>query len=305
MDQENKPVNEPHLPPGVEEDAQQFRQWMTQYGRPALIGLAIAVVVMLGISIWRGQQEEKKAAAVQALFQARSPEEFQQMANLNPEAPTAPMALASAASEFYAQDRYDEALTSYREFMTRYPGHMLAPDAALGVAASLEALEEYEAAAESYEAFAQAHPDNALLAQAVMGAARCREQLGQFDEARALYEDFLVAHPDSSWVAQAESGLLFLKKAERAKDLPPREIPAVAGPAGHEVVSEPIFVTEDEFLTMMGDEAEGAETVEETVVEEESPDVEPEAVEETGTVEAETPEAPEANEADAGEPAPE
>jgi len=67
--------------------------------------------------------------------------------------------------------------------------------------------------------------------QAVMGAARCREQLGQFDDARVLYEDFIAANPDSSWLPQAESGLLFLKKAERAKNLPPPAAPAVEAPA--------------------------------------------------------------------------
>ena len=52
-------------------------QWMAEYGRPALIGLAVAVVVLLGISVWRSQKEAKAAAAVQALFQSKSPEELQ------------------------------------------------------------------------------------------------------------------------------------------------------------------------------------------------------------------------------------
>lgn len=217
---ENETQPEPHAPPPANEDAQQFSKWMADYGRPALIGLAVAVVVMLGISIWRNQKESKAAEAVQALFQGRSPEEFQQMASTDPEAVTAPMALATAAAEFYAQNRYDEALAAYQRFLSLYPGHMLAPDATVGVAASFEAQDDFTSAAEAYEAFAAANADSSLRPQAVMGAARCREQLGDFDEARALYEDFIAANPDSTWLPQAESGLLFLKKAERAKDLP-------------------------------------------------------------------------------------
>ena len=210
------------------EDVQQFSGWMTEYGRPALIGLAVAVVALLAISIWRNQKAEQAAAAVQALFQRRSPEELRQMAEADPEAPTAPMALASAAAEFYAQNRYDEALSAYQGFLGRYPAHMLAPDAQIGVAASLEALDDFEAAAAGYEAFAAGFAASPLRPQAVMGAARCREQLGQFDQARALYEDFIAGNPDSSWLPQAESGLLFLKKAERAKNAPVSATPAAA-----------------------------------------------------------------------------
>ena len=61
----------------------------------------------------------------------------------------------------------------------------------------------------------------------MFGAARCRQQLGQFDEARALYEDFIAANPESTWLPQAESGLLFLKKAERAKNMPAPAAPVV------------------------------------------------------------------------------
>lgn len=255
MDEKKKPNNGNVPPPEAQSDAEQFVAWMAEYGRPALIGLAVAVVVMLGVSIWRNQKQQKAETAVQALFQGRAPEEFRQMAMADPKAPTAPLALATAAAEFYAQGRYDEALSIYQSFLTQYPEHMLEPDAQLGVAASLEALDDFEAAAQSYEAFAASHGASALAPQAVMGAARCREQLGQFDDARALYEDFIAANPESSWLPQAESGLLFLKKAERAKDLPP---PAVM----------PVAEAEAAAPTLIFDS-----NLEETVVQEEVADV--------------------------------
>lgn len=217
------------------EETQQYAKWMAEYGRPAVIGLAVAIVVLLGISVWKNQKKEKAAAAVQALFQGTSPEELQMFASTGPQAPTAPLALASASAEFYAQSRYEEAREAYQRFLDLYPTHMFADDAALGLAASQEALEEFDAAAAAYEAFAAAHSGSPLHPQAVMGAARCRRQLGQFDEARALYEDFIAANPESSWLPQAESGLLFLKKAERARDNPPPAAPAVAEPVAEAV----------------------------------------------------------------------
>lgn len=242
----NESQPQPHVP--VNEDAKQFSQWMAEYGRPALIGLAVAVVVLLGVSIWRNQKEAKAAAAVQALFENRSPEELQQLAVAKPDASTAPMALASAAAEFYTQNRYDEARTAYERFLNLYPTNLFAPDAAIGLAASQEALEDFEAAAAGYESFAAANAGSPLRPQAVFGAARCRQQLGQFDAARALYEDFIAANPESTWLPQAESGLLFLKKAERAKNLPAPVAPAAAAAApvapedvsANQVVSEAV-----------------------------------------------------------------
>lgn len=274
---EKKPTTGNVPPPEAQSDAEQFTTWMTEYGRPALIGLAVAVVVLLGLSIWRNQKQEKADAAVQALFQGRAPEEFRQMAVADPKAPTAPVALATAAAEFYAQGRYDEALSTYQSFLAQYPGHMLEPDAQLGVAASLEALDDFEAAAESYEAFAASHVTSTLAPQAVMGAARSREQLGQFDDARALYEDFIAANPESSWLPQAESGLLFLKKAERAKDLPsPVVVPAVEAEAAAPTVVfdsnlESAFAQE-EVADMSADSSAVANEVAEVVSEQVQPE---------------------------------
>ena len=217
MDEQNEtPENKPLAAQEAPDDLQQFNRWMAEYGRPALVGLLVAVVALLGWTIWNNQRKAKAEAAVQALFRARAPEEFQQMAAADSKSPTAPLALASAGAEFFAARRFDESLAAYRRFLAQYPEHMLAPNAKLGIAASLEGLDDFAAAAEAYEAFAAAHAGGTLEPQAVIGAARCREQLGQFDEARALYEEYIVAHPDGTWTAQAESGLLFLKKAERA-----------------------------------------------------------------------------------------
>ncbi len=264
-DQEKQPhPSHSHQP--ADTDAQEFMQWMKEYGRPAMIGLVVVVVVMLGVSVWRKQQAAKSEAAVQALFQGRSPEEFQQLALTDPKSPTAPVALATAAAEFYAENRYDEALVTYRSFLTQYPDHMLVADAELGVASSLEALEEYDEAATAYMAFAEGHSGNPMEPRAVFGAARCREQLEQFDEARALYEEFIVANPDSTSLAQAESGLLFLNKAERAKDLPPPVVAPVRE-VMDEVVSEPVLVE----TTASGETVVEDAAVEEVVVEEAAP----------------------------------
>ncbi|MDR0994320.1 MAG: tetratricopeptide repeat protein [Verrucomicrobiota bacterium] len=241
------------------EDVKRVRTWLNEYGRPALTVLAIAVVVLLGISVWRNQKESKAAAAAQALFTAQTPEEFQQLALQNASGPTAPLAQLTAGTEFYAQNRFDEALAAYQQFLVAYPDHPLAGDARVGAAASLEALGEYESAAAAYQDFASANRESPLYPQAVMGAARCLEQLHRFDDARILYEDFMADHPDSRWLPQAESGLLFLKKAERA--------------AAASVLPDPVFlsgslpVVQEQTILMELEPSDAEEGVDGAVVE--------------------------------------
>ena len=94
-DIEKTPATEQGAAPArPSEDMQQFSKWMAEYGKPALTGLVLAAVILAGISVWRGRQASKAEAAVQALFQSQSPEEFQQLALRDPQAATAPLALA-------------------------------------------------------------------------------------------------------------------------------------------------------------------------------------------------------------------
>lgn len=213
-------------------DVRQFKTWMAEYGRPAAIGIAIAVVIMLGVNAWRTHKANAAAAAAQALFGARTPEEFQMQADRAPDAPTAPIALASAAAEYYNANRFEEALDAYRLFTTRYSDHMLSDSARLGIAASLEALERYSEAAEAYTLFVTDRPDSPLLSQARLGAARAYAADGRYDDARVIYEDMIAAAASPEDVGQAESGLLFLKKEQRSAEA------AAASPAGEAAPAE-------------------------------------------------------------------
>ena len=232
-EQQNTPSPAPVDPKLAESaDVQQFKTWINEYGRPAVIGVAIAVLILLGVNIWRNQKASKAAAAAQALFTARTPEEFQMQADQSPDAPTAPIALASAAAEYYNANRFEEALDAYRLFTTRYPEHMMADSARLGIAASLEALERYGEAAEAYTLFASDRPDSPLLMQTQLGAARAYAADGRYDDARVIYEDMIAAAASPEAVGQAESGLLFIKKEQRSAEA------AAAAPAGEAAIAE-------------------------------------------------------------------
>lgn len=303
---EAKQPNQRNVPPTTPGELDELMSWLKEYGRPVVSGLLIGAVLLMGIHLWRQRQREKTAAAVQALFQGSAPEELLQQALAEPKASIAPLALASAAADFFAQGRYDEALAAYENLLEQYADSLLAPNAELGRAASLEALDDFAGAAEAYEAFALNRADDFLLLQATLGAGRCREQLGEHDEARALYEEYLVAHPDGEWLAQVESSLMLLKKAERARALPP---PAEATMlATEEVVetseAESVAVEEAVAEDVATEELAAEETAIEEPVTEEPASAEEVAVAEEPAAEETAVEEPVVEEPATEEPAP-
>ena len=202
-------------------DAGSARALFDAYGKPLLFVVLVAVVASLLFSAWRNRREAAADAASRTLFFAQSPEELQQAALDAPSAPTAPVALFSAASSYYSASRYEEALDAANAFIAAYPNHEWAPAASFTAAAALEALERYDEAIPAYDALASAEttPDTWVL-QARNGQARSLQALARFDEARAIYEDLSLRFTDPAVQSQIEANLQFLAKAERASTLP-------------------------------------------------------------------------------------
>ncbi len=236
-EQNNQPVN----PAAESADALSFRALAEAYAKPFLFVVLLAVVASLLFTAWRNRREAAAEAASRTLFFAQSPEELQQSALASPSAPSAPVALFSAASAYYVSSRFEEALDAANAFTAAYPAHEWAPAAAFAAAASLEALERYDEAVAAYDALAssEATPDTWVL-QARNGQARSLQALARFDEARAIYEDLTLRFTEPGVQSQINANLQFLAKSERASthpllaaEPPPQSVPE-AEPATQE-----------------------------------------------------------------------
>jgi TolA-binding protein len=237
MDQQQPVNNTPETPKtGDAQNVKQFNDLLREYGQPILIGVTLAVVVFLGLAVYRNFKQSNEQKASQMLFNARSADELQQIATQYSGTKAAPLALLSAASMAFEASQYESAQRIFTQFQQRYPQHELSPSAELGLAQCLEALGQTAAAEEAFKAFTKAHPNHFLTPMATLGLARCYEQAGKFDEAKAVYEDFIAANPDSPWASQAESGLKFL---EQSRKTGPVVLPAAAATAMPPVVVTP------------------------------------------------------------------
>lgn len=279
MEEKNSPAeNEAQKTVGAEAqvpgDVQEFMEGVQKYGKPFMAALVIALLVVFSVQTMRNRKAQQAEADSAALFQAQTPEELRQLSQAM-KGETAALALSMAASQLESQERYDEALAAYQDFLTRFPGHKLADGAGFGVATCLEGQGEYAAAAAAYGEWAALHPGAEQATQAVLAQVRCLSQLGSFDQARVALEDLEAGSEDADVGLRVAQAKAFLEKARRAAEKAASEPVAAAPEAApaEEPAAEPAAEAVEAAAEPVAEAAEAAEAAAEEVVEAAEPEI--------------------------------
>ncbi len=109
-----------------------------------------------------------------------------------------PWLLLELGNAQYKAEKHDEAIITYREFLTRFDKHPLAPIIRHSLGYALEEKGELEEAVEQFEKIANAPESTYLKAQVKLDAGRCYERLGELLSAEAAYKDVIGSFPESS-----------------------------------------------------------------------------------------------------------
>jgi tetratricopeptide (TPR) repeat protein len=185
------------------------------YGRPLLLGAAIAATITVGTSYFRGQKRRADEDAARMLSSGR-PEQLEALIVQHGKTPSAPVALLALARLDFHNGKYEAAEKRYADFMEKHPGHPFHEAAGINRAQCTEALGRTEEALKAYDAVL-ARKGGALFAMAAkLGRARCLEQLARYEDARAVYEEVLAADPDGPWAGAADAALKTIDQKKRA-----------------------------------------------------------------------------------------
>lgn len=279
MEEKNSPAeNEAQKTVGAEaqvpDDVQEFMEGVQKYGKPFVAALVIALLVVFFAQTMRSRKAQQAEADSTALFQAQTPEELRQLSQAM-KGETAALALSMAASQLESQERYDEALAAYQDFLTRFPGHKLADGAGFGVATCLEGQGEYAAAAAAYGEWAALHPGAEQATQAVLAQVRCLTQLGSFDQARVALEDLEAGSENADVGLRVAQAKAFLEKARRAAEKAASEPVAAAAEAApaEEPAAEPAAEAVEAAAEPVAEAVEAVEAAAEEVVEAAEPEI--------------------------------
>jgi predicted negative regulator of RcsB-dependent stress response len=199
-----------------EAESTDMADFVRRHGMSIVVGVAVAAVAYVGVSVYRNYRSAAAESAMSTLFTANQPQQFQDVATQFAATPAAPLAQISLASAQFDAGQYDLARAAYGDFIAKFPEHALRPAAELGLATCLEATGKTAEALAAYQTFIAARSNSYLYAQAVFGKARTLQQSGKLAEAKAVYEDFMAAHPKDPFATKAQDGILHVERALRA-----------------------------------------------------------------------------------------
>ncbi len=220
MNAEQKPeTTTPETPAAaVPSDIAQIMQLLKDYLLPIGVGLLIAIVIIVGYGMYKSNKSAKSEEAAAALMQARSLEDIQRVAKEYKTTPAGPAALLGLANNYLQSGQIQMAKTTYDQFITEYPQHIMVPSAELGKAYCIEAEGDFNGAITAFQAFVTNNPGYFMAPEAILSQGRCLEQLGRYDDAIILYENFIAENPESRWIPHAKTAIQYVKKSRRAHE---------------------------------------------------------------------------------------
>jgi tetratricopeptide (TPR) repeat protein len=195
---------------------------------PLLVALAVLVLAVAGIYLWRHSREQREAHANAALLElharpvgpgeAVKASDFLKVAEEHASTSAAVRARLLAAGTFFTEGRYSESLAEFEKILAKEGSGTLAAQAAYGVAASLDALGRLDEAIAKYQQVISSFPGESVAGQARLALAQIHESRDQPESALRFYDELLGARADGpfSQTARQRRAALLERHAELA-----------------------------------------------------------------------------------------
>jgi outer membrane protein assembly factor BamD (BamD/ComL family) len=114
-----------------------------------------------------------------------------------------PWLLSELGNAQYNIKQYDDAILTYREFISSYGTHPLVPVIRQSLGYVFEEKEQLIDAIAQFEEIARNPEATYLKAQVGLDTGRCYEKLGQTNSAVAAYKDIVATYPESGYAKMA------------------------------------------------------------------------------------------------------
>lgn len=208
----------------MENTIRSYRHYLKTLNKHTLkivIGIAIAIAIAVPLYMYRQKRindfNEVWSRIYQINYELAIAQQEKQMEtiegsineytflkkNLSPTAAT-PWLLLELGNSQYKAKKLDEAILTYREFITHFHKHPLAPVIRQSLGYALEEKGQMKEAVEQFEAIAKNAESAYLKAQSRLDAGRCYEKLGQLNLASAAYKDIIDSFPEGEWAKMAK-----------------------------------------------------------------------------------------------------
>ncbi|MBQ9431741.1 MAG: tetratricopeptide repeat protein [Kiritimatiellae bacterium] len=193
------------IPENLPEELLPLYDWWKDNGKQAIICTVAVVALAAAVAGFRYYRQQKITNANIELRQANTLEELEAAVAKNGGTKAGNGIRLRLAKAYYDAGKYQEALDTYKECISKGVPDGFAEIAELGVAFSLEGLNKTDDAMAAYRAFEKAHaePRHYLMNQASMGVARMLTVQGKRDEAKKVLENLKAAETGNAGIEMA------------------------------------------------------------------------------------------------------
>jgi tetratricopeptide (TPR) repeat protein len=198
-----------------------------------VLGAVLAVLILLGGSVYFGIQAIQTQNAEKAYSQANSIEGWQAVIRQFPNSVAAGNANLRIAAKLREDGKYQESDSNYETLIRQYTKYPLVVNGYMGLAANAELEKNLDKALDYYRKVIALFGNSFQAPMALLHEARITAARGSLKEARTLYESIVQRFPESiaAGIASREAGDLAdqLSAQEKPK---PAATPASSPAAG-------------------------------------------------------------------------
>jgi len=171
------------------------------HGHKIIVGLAILVVIGLGVGGYLLYQNVRNSRANNSYLNAKDIGAWQRVVRKYPGTSAAGNAwLRIGAAQAQAGD-FKTSDTSFQTFIHDFPNHPFLPNAYMALAENAESENRPEDALKGYEEIATKFGTTSVAPLALFNQGRLTEAAGKLEAARAIYENVVQRYPESYFAA--------------------------------------------------------------------------------------------------------
>lgn len=193
------------------EELEELKAFWSKYGHYVCIALLICVIIMFGSRWFKNKQLADIASAQVELNSANTPEELAAVVDNNRSSYVTPIAMLKLGAAYFSEQRYDEAILTYDDFISKFNNHALVDNAKFALATSYEVTGKFDEAISCYDALTA---EGAFKQDATLGKARCLILKGSKQAGKEILDMFIADNAGKQIVMRAEALLSAIDRLE-------------------------------------------------------------------------------------------
>jgi len=183
------------------------RHWFERNAKKVIVGCCLLFIIGIVWAFSSASQAAREETVALQVLEAKSAEDYLQVARKYTGTKRAAIAYIQAASLQNASADWNSLRDISREFLQKYPNHRAAYLMSMALGTALEALGQNQEAIAIYQEIAEKHPETFRAPEALFRAAEIMLKSDSSSEAKALFEKIIQLYPASIWAGFARQRL--------------------------------------------------------------------------------------------------